>query len=235
VTPILIFDGGCAFCMASARWLQGKLGTAVAVEPWQFTDLAAYGTDSDRATHEVLWVDEADRIHGGVQAFARWLIHSGGAWWVLGRVLTLPAVRWVAAGVYRLIEGQPADHCRQEVDSQDHRVRPVEPEEATRCAVSVIGPPDHIVITTPASQTDEPVLIRVDVRTGHGPGRAATRPGRRRSGVTRDAAPFACLNRQVTEQQGATDGSLVASPDGLELYRALGWSVAADMVIARSC
>jgi predicted DCC family thiol-disulfide oxidoreductase YuxK len=103
ITPILIFDGDCAFCTTSARWLRRKLRTAVAVEPWQLTDLAAYGTDSDRATHEVLWVDEAGPIHGGAQAFARWLIHSGGAWPVLGRVLTLPPVRWVAAGVYRLI------------------------------------------------------------------------------------------------------------------------------------
>jgi predicted DCC family thiol-disulfide oxidoreductase YuxK len=102
-TPILIFDGDCAFCTTSARWLQGKLGAAAAVEPWQFTDLAAYGTDSDRATQEVIWVDEAGRIQGGAQAFARLLIHSGGAWRVLGRVLTLPPVRWVAAGVYRLV------------------------------------------------------------------------------------------------------------------------------------
>jgi predicted DCC family thiol-disulfide oxidoreductase YuxK len=103
MTPILIFDGDCAFCTTSARWLQGKLRTAVAVEPSQLTDLASYGTDSDRAAHEVLWVDEAGRIHGGAQAVARWLIHSGGAWRVLGRALTLPPVRWFAAGVYRLI------------------------------------------------------------------------------------------------------------------------------------
>jgi hypothetical protein len=36
-------------------------------------------------------------------------------------------------------------------------------------------------------------------------------------------------------EQGATDGLPVASPDGLDLDRALGWSVVADMVIARSC
>jgi predicted DCC family thiol-disulfide oxidoreductase YuxK len=102
-SPILIFDGDCAFCTTSARWLQGKLGGSVLVEPWQFTDLAAYGTTAERATYEVLWVDQAGRIHGGAQAFARWLIHSGGVWRVLGTVITLPPVRWLAAGVYRLI------------------------------------------------------------------------------------------------------------------------------------
>lgn len=103
VTPILIFDGDCAFCTTSARWLQARLRTAVPVEPWQFTDLAAYGTTAERAQYEVLWVDADGRISGGAQAFAQWLIHTGRAWRVLGTLVTLPPVRWVAAGVYRLI------------------------------------------------------------------------------------------------------------------------------------
>jgi len=103
VTPILIFDGDCAFCTTSVRWLQRRLRSDVAVEPWQFTDLASYGTDADRATHEVLWVDGTGRIHGGAQGFARWLIHSGGVWRALGTLLTLPPARWIAAAAYRLI------------------------------------------------------------------------------------------------------------------------------------
>lgn len=35
-------------------------------------------------------------------------------------------------------------------------------------------------------------------------------------------------------RQGATDGLLVASQDGLQLYRALGWQTVAEIVIARS-
>jgi predicted DCC family thiol-disulfide oxidoreductase YuxK len=102
-TPILIFDGDCAFCTTSARWLQRRLGAAVPVEPWQFTDLAAYGTTAERAQYEVLWVDQTGAVHGGAQAFARWLIHSGGPWRPLGVMVTLPPIRWIAAGVYRLI------------------------------------------------------------------------------------------------------------------------------------
>ncbi|WP_020387707.1 thiol-disulfide oxidoreductase DCC family protein [Kribbella catacumbae] len=101
--PILIFDGDCAFCTTSARWLQGALGGAVPVEPWQFTDLAAYGTTAERAQYEVLWVDQDGKIHGGAQAFARWLIHSGGLWRVAGTMFTFPPIRWIAAGIYRLI------------------------------------------------------------------------------------------------------------------------------------
>jgi ribosomal protein S18 acetylase RimI-like enzyme len=59
-----------------------------------------------------------------------------------------------------------------------------------------------------------------------------TEPAHRRRGLG-----LAVMRGLVTEaiKQGATDGLLVASPDGLALYRALGWSVAAHMVIARSC
>jgi ribosomal protein S18 acetylase RimI-like enzyme len=60
----------------------------------------------------------------------------------------------------------------------------------------------------------------------------STEPAHRRRGLGR-----AVMGALVAEaiKQGATDGLLVASPDGLGLYRALGWSVAADMVFARSC
>jgi predicted DCC family thiol-disulfide oxidoreductase YuxK len=101
-TPILIFDGDCAFCTTSARWLQRKLASRAPVEPWQFTDLPAYGITAERAQYEVLWVD-ATGLYGGAQAFAHWLIDSGGLWRIVGRLITLPPIRWVAAGVYRLI------------------------------------------------------------------------------------------------------------------------------------
>jgi predicted DCC family thiol-disulfide oxidoreductase YuxK len=101
--PILIFDGDCAFCTTSARLLQRLLKSDVAVEPWQFVDLAAYRTDSRRASHEVLWVDQSGRVHGGAQAVARWMIHAGRVWRLLGIPMTLPPIRWIAAGVYRVI------------------------------------------------------------------------------------------------------------------------------------
>jgi predicted DCC family thiol-disulfide oxidoreductase YuxK len=103
VRPILIFDGDCAFCTTSAQWLQRRLHSTVAVEPWQYVDLALYGTDAQHAQHEVIWVDCAGRLYGGAQAFAQWLIHTGGAWRPIGLLITLPPVRWIAAGVYRLI------------------------------------------------------------------------------------------------------------------------------------
>jgi predicted DCC family thiol-disulfide oxidoreductase YuxK len=103
VRPIMIFDGDCAFCTSSAQWLQRRLKSYAAVEPWQYLDLALYGTDAHRAQHEVIWVDYTGKLYGGAQAFAQWLIHSGGAWRHVGLLLTVPPVRWIAAGVYRVV------------------------------------------------------------------------------------------------------------------------------------
>ena len=103
VRPILIFDGDCAFCTTSAQWLQRRLRSDVAVEPWQYLDLALYGTDSHRAQHEVLWVDYSGRLYGGAQAVAHWMIHSGGAWAGIGRLIASPPVSWIAAWTYRRI------------------------------------------------------------------------------------------------------------------------------------
>ena len=58
---------------------------------WQFTDLAALGTDPARAQREVLWVTPDGEIAGGAQAFARWLQFRGGAYGLLGRCCGCPA------------------------------------------------------------------------------------------------------------------------------------------------
>ncbi len=105
--PQLIFDGDCAFCTTSATWIADRLarrdGTDPQLVPWQFTDLAAIGTTSERTQREVLWVDLDGRLFGGASAFAAWLRHRGGPVAPLGRAMTLPIVRTLAAAVYRLV------------------------------------------------------------------------------------------------------------------------------------
>lgn len=105
--PKLIFDGDCAFCTTTAQWLAARLargdGTDAEVTPWQFTDLAALGTTAERTRREVLWVRTDGTIFGGAAAIAAGLRHHGGPIAVLGRVMTLPVVRTVAAAVYRLV------------------------------------------------------------------------------------------------------------------------------------
>jgi predicted DCC family thiol-disulfide oxidoreductase YuxK len=105
--PWLIFDGDCAFCTSSAHWLARRLhrrsGPNPRLIPWQFSDLTALGTTAERAQSEALWVGTDGTIYGGAAAFAQWLEFRGGAYTVAGYLMDLPAVRTLAAAVYRVI------------------------------------------------------------------------------------------------------------------------------------
>lgn len=100
--PVLIYDGDCAFCTRSVNVLM-RLPVDAEVTAFQFADLELYGTTEERASHEVLWVDRTGRIHGGAQAVARLLLTAGGIYAAAGWMLRTPPIRWIAAGVYRLI------------------------------------------------------------------------------------------------------------------------------------
>jgi predicted DCC family thiol-disulfide oxidoreductase YuxK len=105
--PLLIFDGDCAFCTASANWLAERLrrknGPDATLVAWQFTDLKELGTTQERAQQEALWVAPDGTISGGAEAFAAWLRFRGGLFGWTGATMSLPGVRRLAAAVYRLI------------------------------------------------------------------------------------------------------------------------------------
>jgi predicted DCC family thiol-disulfide oxidoreductase YuxK len=105
--PLLIFDGDCAFCTATAEWLaewlRRKNGPNATLVAWQFTDLKALGTTRQRAQQEALWIAPNGTISGGADAFAAWLRFRGGPYGVAGRAMSMPGVRRLAAAVYRLI------------------------------------------------------------------------------------------------------------------------------------
>jgi predicted DCC family thiol-disulfide oxidoreductase YuxK len=105
--PTLVFDGDCAFCTSSATWFAERLRRRdrpdATLVPWQFTDLAAIGTSPERAQREVLWLASDGSLSGGAEAFSCWLRYAGGAWGALGRLMTLPLIRQLAAAVYRVI------------------------------------------------------------------------------------------------------------------------------------
>ncbi len=106
-TPLLIFDGDCGFCTSASSWLADRLarrdGLDAVLAPWQLIDLSAVGTTTERAQRELLWVTPSGEIFGGVQAFAQWLRYPGRWTRVAGTALTLPGIRAVAAGIYRLV------------------------------------------------------------------------------------------------------------------------------------
>ncbi|MCA0145103.1 thiol-disulfide oxidoreductase DCC family protein [Blastococcus sp. LR1] len=101
--PALVFDGDCAFCSRSAELARRILPADTGVVPWQQVDLATAGFTAERAQTEVLWVDREGAVTGGAPAVARTLRAAGGFWALLGLLLSLPPIRWVAPVIYRLV------------------------------------------------------------------------------------------------------------------------------------
>ena len=101
--PTLVFDGDCAFCTSAVGVARRLLPDPVTVVAWQFADLAALGVTADRAQQEVLWVDADGTVSGGAAAVARLLRTAGLPWSVLGVLISVPPLRWVAPPVYRLV------------------------------------------------------------------------------------------------------------------------------------
>ena len=114
---MLVFDGDCAFCSSSARWLQRWVPSPAAVVPWQRTDLPALGLSAAQCEEAVQWVSGPDHA-AGASAIAAYL-RSGRPWWRVvgvllgsrpGLLVADPAYRWVARNRHRLPGGTPA--CR---------------------------------------------------------------------------------------------------------------------------
>ncbi|MEU6474452.1 DUF393 domain-containing protein [Streptomyces massasporeus] len=101
--PVLIFDGDCGFCTMSVDVARRLVRPRCETVAWQHADLVSLGVTEERARHEALWVTPTGRVYGGAQAVAKALLSAGGVWSVVGAALTLPPVRWVAHGVYRLV------------------------------------------------------------------------------------------------------------------------------------
>jgi predicted DCC family thiol-disulfide oxidoreductase YuxK len=107
--PLLVYDGDCAVCTRLVRvverWFR-RDPERFDIAAWQLVDLDDVGTTQERAEYELLWVHAGTshaRIDGGAQAVASLLVHCGGLWAVLGWLLRVPPVRWLAHGVYRLV------------------------------------------------------------------------------------------------------------------------------------
>lgn len=105
---VLLFDGDCGFCTASATWLEARLGpfdgnTWPLVRPWNPDDEQRYGITPTEADLEIHWVGASGGVLGGADAVLAYARTGGGGWLWLARLLSLPgAVQLTRAG-YRLI------------------------------------------------------------------------------------------------------------------------------------
>lgn len=102
--PVLVYDGDCGFCTRSV-FLARRLPARVrwAAEPWQELALSELRTTRDRASHEVLWVDEDHRVFGGAAAVAQLLRGTRAPWSWLGALMSGPVLGSVAEWAYRRV------------------------------------------------------------------------------------------------------------------------------------
>ena len=100
--PMLVFDGGCGFCTASARWVERRLPSA-SVEPWQLLDLRAVGLSPTDVAEYAWWVTPDGVRRRGHRAAAAILRAIGGRWGVVGRLLELPPISWLGAVAYHVV------------------------------------------------------------------------------------------------------------------------------------
>jgi predicted DCC family thiol-disulfide oxidoreductase YuxK len=112
--PILIFDGDCAFCSSSARVLRKMTRNKVAIDPYQYLDLASYSLTQDQTSKAVYYVTKTEAF-SAAKAIARCLIDARTPWSIAGFLLNIPVVisvgelvyTWVSKNRHRLPGGTP--------------------------------------------------------------------------------------------------------------------------------
>lgn len=101
--PLLVFDGDCAFCTRSVRFVEKRIRRRPDIRSWQSLDLESLGLSQAQCEEAVQWVGTDGERASAHVAVARTLVHGGKGWAVLGRVLLLPGVEAVAGVVYRWV------------------------------------------------------------------------------------------------------------------------------------
>jgi predicted DCC family thiol-disulfide oxidoreductase YuxK len=97
---MLIYDGGCGFCTASADWI------TVPAVPWQRLDreeLERLGLSVDDVGRTAWWIDARGRTFRGHLAIAHALAAGRGWRSIVGKVLLVAPFRWAGAAVYPLV------------------------------------------------------------------------------------------------------------------------------------
>ena len=101
--PVMVFDGDCAFCSASVSWGRRRIRRMPATVPFQSADLAALRLTLEACTVAVQYVDRDARVYAAHDAVAAMLRDAGKGWRVLGALLRVPGIHWLAGVVYRWV------------------------------------------------------------------------------------------------------------------------------------
>ena len=101
-TPLLIFDGDCAFCTSSVRFIERRIRRHPRIQPWQRSDLAGLGLTQEQCESAVQLIENG-RVTSAHVAVARLLIYGKRGWAVLGYLLLAPGIKQIAGVVYRWV------------------------------------------------------------------------------------------------------------------------------------
>ena len=101
--PLLIFDGDCGICTSSARFIRRRIRPDADIEPWQWTDIAAFGLTEAECTSAVQFVQADGSVVAGSRAVMAMLCTAPMPWPVVGAIGDLPVIAWVADRAYRWI------------------------------------------------------------------------------------------------------------------------------------
>jgi len=104
--PLLVYDGDCSFCTASAQWVAVRWQVPAHAVAWQRLapgELERLALTIDDVRAAAWWIDETGHRLRGHLAIAHALAAASGWYPVLGRVLLIPPFRWIAAAIYPLI------------------------------------------------------------------------------------------------------------------------------------
>lgn len=101
---MLVYDGDCGFCQRCVDFGQRHLPAMPGVRRWQDLDLAEHDLTLDEVTRAIQLLGPRGLRASGARAVALLLaVQPVLGWRVLGRVMLLPPVSWVAEGVYHLV------------------------------------------------------------------------------------------------------------------------------------
>jgi predicted DCC family thiol-disulfide oxidoreductase YuxK len=102
-TPLLVFDGDCAFCTTWVRRLERWLPDVPEAQPWQWVDHESLGLSRHDVTHYFWLLVDDRRFRGHVAAAALLRSQRSAGWRFLGHLLVTPPFSWAAAVAYLLI------------------------------------------------------------------------------------------------------------------------------------
>ena len=100
---LLIFDGDCAFCTRSVRFVERRIRRHPRIVAWQSLDLAEWDLTRAECEEAVQWIDVDGTRASAHLAVARTLVYGGRGWALLGRFVAAPGIRTLAGVVYRWV------------------------------------------------------------------------------------------------------------------------------------